>query len=268
VINCRLLANKRTESNSGNGIHLWYCTSVLIEKNEVYNHRDGIYFEFVTNGLIKNNICVNNLRYGLHFMFSDGCSYVENSFVQNGAGVAVMYTKKVLMKNNLFEKNRGPSSYGLLLKDIYDSHVVGNDFRQNTTGLYIEGSNRILFEHNNFIRNGWALRISANCENNTFRKNNFIGNTFEVATNSKQNFNYFIFNYWSGYSGYDLNKDGKGDVPYIPVSLFSIVVENNPSAILLLRSFFVDILEVAEKMFPSIVPKLLVDNSPSMRIIK
>jgi nitrous oxidase accessory protein len=268
ITNCQLVATRRTESNSGNGIHLWYCSDALIAKNRVFNHRDGIYFEFVTNALIRNNECTNNLRYGLHFMFSDSCSYVDNLFAENGAGVAVMYTKNVLMKNNRFENNWGPSSYGLLLKDIRDSYVANNSFNRNTVGVFMEGSSRILFEHNDFNQNGWALRITANCENNTFRKNNFINNTFEVFTNSMQSFNYFSVNYWSGYSGYDLNKDGIGDVPYIPVTLFSIIAESNSSTLLLLRSFFVDILEAAEKVFPSIVPKLLVDKSPSMRIFR
>ncbi|MFN3269945.1 MAG: nitrous oxide reductase family maturation protein NosD, partial [Candidatus Kapaibacteriota bacterium] len=68
--------------------------------------------------------------------------------------------------------------------------------------------------------------------------------------------------------GYDLNKDGIGDVPYIPVSLFTIIVQSNNYAVLLFRSFFVDIFEIAEKIFPSIVPKYLVDRKPSMRQFK
>lgn len=268
ILDCKLLAISRKESNSGNGIHLWYCSNALIANNIVVNHRDGIYLEFVKNALIKNNKCLNNLRYGLHFMFSDSCSYTHNIFSHNGAGVAVMYTKYVLMVENRFENNWGPSSYGLLLKDIRNSYISGNIFEKNTVGIFMEGSNRILFERNKFFRNGWALRITANCEKNTFRKNNFIFNTFEVVTNSSQSRNYFFLNYWSGYSGYDLNKDGIGDVPYIPVTLFSIIAESNQASLLLLRSFFVELLEAAEKVFPSIVPKLLVDNSPSMRIWK
>lgn len=268
VSNCRLVATRRTESNSGNGIHLWYCSNALISNNQVSNHRDGIYFEFVTNALIRNNVCTKNLRYGLHFMFSDSCSYIHNFFAENGAGVAVMYTKNVLMENNHFENNWGPSSYGLLLKDIRDSYVAHNIFNKNTVGIFMEGSSRILFERNNLLRNGWALRITANCEDNTFRQNNFAYNTFEVVTNSIQSNNYFFMNYWSGYSGYDLDRNGTGDVPHIPITLFSIIAESNPSSLLLLRSFFVEILETAEKVFPSIVPKLLVDKSPSVRMWK
>ncbi len=269
IRNCKLSGNKnRTESNSGNGIHLWYCSNAKIENNEIRFQRDGIYFEFVKSSLIQNNFCENNLRYGLHFMFSDSCSYRGNTFKHNGAGVAVMYTNRVYMVENTFVDNWGPSSYGLLLKDIKRSYVSKNNFLNNTVGIYMEGTDQTLFEKNNFFKNGWALRITANCEDNTFRYNNFLANTFEVATNSSQSRNIFDRNYWSGYSGYDLNKDGIGDVPYIPVSLFTIIVQSNNYAVLLFRSFFVDIFEIAEKIFPSIVPKYLVDRKPSMRQFK
>lgn len=269
VRNCKLVGQaNRTESNSGNGIHLWYCNNARIEGNQIRLQRDGIYFEFVKNSLIQNNISENNLRYGLHFMFSDSCSYRNNGFRRNGAGVAVMYTNRVYMVENIFENNWGPSSYGLLLKDIKRSYVSRNTFFNNTVGIYMEGTDQTLFEKNNFYKNGWALRITGNCEDNTFRYNNFISNTFEVATNSSQSRNTFDRNYWSGYSGYDLNKDGIGDVPYIPVSLFTIISQSNNYAIVLFRSFFVDILEIAERIFPSFVPKYLVDRKPAMRQFK
>ncbi|MGB9772159.1 MAG: nitrous oxide reductase family maturation protein NosD [Candidatus Kapaibacteriota bacterium] len=269
IRNCKITGQKnRTESNSGNGIHLWYCSNARIENNVIRLQRDGIYFEFVTNSSIANNISENNLRYGLHFMFSDSCTYRNNTFRRNGAGVAVMYTNRVYMVENTFENNWGPSSYGLLLKDIKRSYVTRNEFLRNTVGIYMEGTDQTLFEKNNFYRNGWALRITGNCEGNTFRYNNFEANTFEVATNSSQNQNSFDRNYWSGYSGYDLNKDGIGDVPYIPVSLFTVILQSNNNAILLFKSFFVDVLEIAEKIFPSIVPKYLIDRKPAIRKFK
>jgi len=77
---------KKRETNSGNGIHLWYCRDITIENNKIFNHRDGIYFEFVRNGKIINNYSENNLRYGLHFMFSDSCEYTNNTFKNNDAG--------------------------------------------------------------------------------------------------------------------------------------------------------------------------------------
>lgn len=261
----KIYGNSKTESSSGNGIHLFRCTTAVIKDNYIENQRDGIYLEFVSKAIISHNKSLFNLRYGLHFMFSDGCDYENNKFEKNGAGVAVMYSKNVNMRYNYFYNNWGSSAYGLLLKDIRDGEVIFNKFYNNTVGVYMEGSNRLVFSNNDFNKNGWALKIMGNCMDNYFKRNNFISNTFDVATNSKQSYSFFDNNYWSGYTGYDLNKDGIGDVPYAPVSLFSVISSNNPESLILLHSFFIEILEIAEKVFPSLTPETLKDKKPQMK---
>jgi nitrous oxidase accessory protein len=72
------------------------------------------------------------------------------------------------------------------------------------------------------------------------------------------------WNYWDQYRGYDLNRDGWGDVPYRPVSVFSILVERVPLAVLLLRSFVVDLLVYLERAIPSLIPVTMVDMQPQM----
>ncbi|WP_297472855.1 nitrous oxide reductase family maturation protein NosD [Persephonella sp.] len=255
----------RIETNFGNGIHLWHCKNMLIESNHVKNHRDGIYFEFVKNSTIINNISEKNLRYGLHFMFSNWDNYINNIFRKNGAGVAVMYTKYVYMAHNTFDHNWGMASYGLLLKEIYDSYIYHNTFYKNTTAVFADNTNRTVIEENDFIENGWAIRIWANSQDNIFRHNNFIANTFNVATNSFKNPNTYTENYWSDYKGYDLNSDGIGDVPYRPVSLFGYFTENYPLSLVLTRSFFIYLLDYTERNFPMIIPSELRDNRPLMR---
>ncbi|MFA3784005.1 nitrous oxide reductase family maturation protein NosD [Melioribacteraceae bacterium 4301-Me] len=267
IIGNQITAHSKRETYSGNGIHLWYCNNIIIEKNKISGHRDGIYLEFVSKSKIDNNFSEKNLRYGLHFMFSDSCSYTNNIFQKNGAGVAVMYSRFISMCNNYFQYNWGSASYGLLLKEISDIRVDSNRFNKNTVGIYLEGCSRIKIFHNDFVNNGYAVRLMSNSVNNVFKKNNFIGNAFEVATNSRTNFNEFDYNYWSDYSGYDLNKDGIGDVPYHPVKLFSIIVEKNRPALILLRSFFISILDFAEKIFPTITPETLIDKNPLMKKI-
>jgi len=259
---------KKRETNSGNGIHLWYCKNITIKNNDISNHRDGIYFEFVRDGLITNNISKNNLRYGLHFMFSDSCEYRENTFENNGAGVAVMYTKNVLMEKNIFRHNWGAATYGILLKDITDSEINKNRFEENSTGIYIEGCNRIKITQNNFIKNGWAIKLMANSMGNSFIDNNFVANSFDVSTNSSQNFNTFETNYWAEYSGYDLDKDGIGDIPFRPVTMFSMIVESQPTALILLNSIFIKILDIAERVIPALTPNALIDPKPRMQMIR
>jgi len=258
----------KSEQLTGNAIHLWKSNHILIENNHVQGHRDGIYFEFVTHSIIHNNLSEKNIRYGLHFMFSNDDTYQDNIFQNNGAGVAVMYSKNVKMMDNHFEKNWGPSAYGLLLKDISDSYIDHNTFLQNTVGIYLEGTSRIDIGKNIFRENGWALKVQASCDDNNFHHNNFIKNSFDVATNGSISLNNFYNNYWDKYEGYDINKDGIGDIPYHPVSMYSMIIEQNPNALMLLRSFTVQLLDKAEKAIPSLTPENLFDNKPIMKSLK
>jgi nitrous oxidase accessory protein len=256
--------HSKSEQNTGNGIHLWKCNHAMIVGNQISGHRDGIYFEFVTESQIQNNYSTKNIRYGLHFMFSHNDFYSHNDFKNNGAGVAVMYSHNVQMENNTFEDNWGASAYGILLKDISDSKIQANYFIGNTVGIHMEGSSRMVVEKNKFQDNGWALKVQASCNDNQFQFNNFTGNTFDVATNGTMMLNTFTSNYWDKYEGYDLNKDSYGDIPYHPVSMYAMIVEENPVCLILLRSILISILDKAEKAIPSITPENLVDEKPKM----
>lgn len=268
IENNDIKAYAKTEQQSGNGIHCWKCDSLIIRKNNISGHRDGIYFEFVTNSMIEFNSSAENLRYGLHFMFSHHDDYVSNTFKNNGAGVSVMFTHGVKMLNNRFEDNWGDGSFGLLLKEISDSYISGNTFCNNTAGIYMEGASRIRIEGNLFQRNGWAMKIQASCMDVHVTRNNFLSNTFDIATNGVLVLNSFNHNYWDKYEGYDLNKDHVGDIPFHPVSLFSMIVEKNPSAMMLFRSFMTTLLDKTEKIVPSLTPENLKDDFPFMKPIR
>ncbi|MBK6354747.1 MAG: nitrous oxide reductase family maturation protein NosD [Saprospiraceae bacterium] len=264
IIKNVIKGNPTNEQNTGNGIHVWKSTDMHISDNEVSGHRDGIYFEFVTASLIERNHSFENIRYALHFMFSHQDMYIHNNFYKNGAGVAVMYSHHVLMYHNNFEKNWGSSAFGILLKEISDSKIEYNTFTDNTVGIYMEGTSRIIVSKNKFFSNGWALKIQASCNENEINENNFFKNTFDVASNGTMVLNSFTQNYWDKYEGYDLAKDGIGDIPYHPLNLYSVLVEQNPSTLILLRSFLISILDRAEKVIPVLTPADLVDNKPSM----
>jgi nitrous oxidase accessory protein len=168
---CRIAGNRfvgagKSETGSGNAIHLWNSTRTTIADNEITRHRDGIYLEFARHVDVVHNTSEANFRYGLHFMFSDSCSYRGNLFRRNGAGIAVMYSKQVDMHGNRFEDNWGSGAYGLLLKDITDGRLEDNRFAQNSTALFLEGSSRLLIRGNEFYRNGWAIKLMANTEGN------------------------------------------------------------------------------------------------------
>jgi nitrous oxidase accessory protein len=269
-INCTIEKNRVTayakeEQQSGNGIHCWKSDSMRIIANTVSGHRDGIYFEFVTNSVIWRNTSFKNMRYGLHFMFSNHDAYISNIFQNNGAGVAVMFSNHVRMIRNYFEENWGDGAYGLLLKEISDGYIENNQFVKNTVGIFMEGASRIHMEKNVFNANGWAMKIQASCMEVTVEKNNFKGNTFDVGTNGSLVLNTFNNNYWDKYEGYDLNKDKLGDIPYRPVSMYAMIIEQNPPAMILFRSLMTSLLDKTEKILPSLTPENLKDEHPLMK---
>ena len=252
----------------GNAIHLWSARDVTVAGNDVSGHRDGLYFEFVQDARVEGNRSSGNARYGLHFMFSHHCVYRNNRLERNGAGVAVMYTHDVEMTGNTFADNRGPTAYGLLLKDISDSRLTGNHFTGNTVGLHIEGGGHLNVLDNQFSRNGWAIRLMANSPGNRFEGNVFQANSFDMSTNSRSTTAVVSGNYWDRYRGYDLNRDGKGDVAFRPVRLFSLLVASQPPSVILMRSAFVDVLDATERALPVLTPGTLVDPAPLMAVAR
>lgn len=264
----RIKSEGGEEANSGNGIHLWNSSEIIVRNNHVQGMRDGIYIEFGKNCEILNNLSEKNIRYGLHFMFSDRNSYIGNTFEDNGAGVAVMFSKFIEMKKNLFRKSWGSASYGLLLKEISDATLEHNIFEDNTIAVNADGTTRVQFIENDFKNNGYAIKVHGGAYSTSFTRNNFLYNSFDVAYSGRLNDNSFTGNYWSDYTGYDLNKDKIGDVPFRPVKLFSYLVNKTPEAIVLLRSIFIDLVDFSEKVSPIFTPAELIDHEPQMKRIK
>lgn len=260
----QFVGSRESQMAAGNAVHAWSSTDVQVFENTIEGHRDGIYFEFVQGGVVSHNTVTASARYGMHFMFSHDCTYSDNTFRDNGNGVAVMYSRHVAMHRNTFADNHGAASYGLLLKDISDSELFGNVFTNNSIALYLEDSNRNRMEGNAFTSNGWAVRVLGSADSNYFVGNDFVRNSFDVSTNSRRASSTLRENFWDSYRGYDLNRDGFGDVPHAPVRLFALLVERSPTAMLMLRSLLVELLDLAERMIPTLTPATLVDARPRL----
>jgi len=265
IENNTLRAQITSETTGGNAIHAWYSKRLTVAGNQIDGFRDGIYLEFTDDSHVTSNTSTNNLRYGLHFMFADRNAYADNVFSDNRAGVAVMYADGITMQRNVFRRAWGASSYGLLLKEIRRGEVMDNTFDGNSVALLVESTDHMVFGGNTFAENGWGIKLMASAISNVFSDNTFRGNTFDVSTNSRTLDSSFEGNFWDTYEGYDLDRDGRGDVAHRPVTLFSVLVERHEPVMYLHRSLLVDLLNVAERMLPVLTPTDLADPLPRMR---
>jgi len=239
------------ESDRGNGIHLWNSHHNSVIGNEIFNARDGIYFSFANDTRIENNH-IHNVRYGLHYMYSNDNSFTDNLFERNVAGAALMYSENILFARNTFARCRGFRAYGILLQSMDNVTSRENLILDNSRGIFMNNTNDSLFQDNDIVDNDLAIQLNGGGEGNRFAGNNFLGNLTELLLDVSDLETAWADddggNHWSSYRGYDLDRDGIGDVP-----LFYLL---SPAA---------EVLKAAEEALPILRLGDARDPAPRMR---
>ncbi len=259
----------------GDAIRVWYSNDVAIEDNVVAKGRDVVLW-YSERLMIRNNE-VSDGRYGLHFMYSDDATIENNRLLDNSVGIFMMYSRRLRLFNNTIAGNRGPSGFGVGLKDMDDAIVRNNLFLDNRIGVHLDNSPREvdsvgLFEGNVFGYNDIGVNLLPSVRNNQFVNNSFIENEEQVGFTSGGNLvesNSWTVdgrgNYWSDYAGYDVAGDGLGDMSYKSAKLFEEMVSRQPELRLFLYSPAVSAVDFAAKAFPLVRPRpKLEDTEPLM----
>ena len=237
----------------GSGIHLWNSNDNTLRGNVITDVRDGFYIQNANRTLIEANE-VFAVRYGLHYMYADSNVFLRNKFVDNVAGAAVMYSRGIRIRHNVFQRNRGFSSYGILFQDCQGMLVDSNIVADNNVGLFFEATRNNVFRHNVIARNDAALQMFQNSTENAFIENAFIENLSPLLVVGKQTMSRWSVggrgNYWSGYDGYDMDQDGIGDIPMKIQNIFQYLEGRTPNLKLYLYSPAAQALAVSAKAFP------------------
>ena len=271
VEECRLQGSVRPmdEDGSGNGIHLWYVHDAALARNTVEHFADAVYLSFADRTAVSGNRLQWNGRYGLHTMYCQGTRLTQNLFTHNVAGCAIMFSNDLEVVGNDLVSNRGPRTYGLLLRDCSRGTFRENRLVDNTIAMFLDNSNRNRLVDNLFQDNGWGMLLYSSCAGNVTSGNTFLNNDYPVALDMRHSDNRFddgrSGNYWGENEAYDLNGDGLSDVPYSPVSAFAFLSKQYPDLSLLAKSPAVAAIAVAERVFPSLRPSDIVDEHPLIR---
>lgn len=259
----------------GDGIRVWQSHRSLIEDNVVSGSRDAVIWFSEEVRLHRNR--VTNGRYGLHFMYCDRNVLEENVLEFNSVGAFLMYSKGLVLRANVLASNRGPSGYGVGLKDMDSTDARDNVFVGNRVGLHLDGSPGSTHVHDVYARNVFAFNdigvaFMPAVKRNGFTENAFVENLEQVAVLGGGDFSGNEFavggrgNFWSDYRGWDGDGDGIGDLPYRAESLFESLMDREPRLRLFLFSPAQQAIEMAATAFPVVRPRpKIADERPLMR---
>jgi len=255
-----LVSNRR-----GNGIHQWNCDSNTIIGNEISETRDGIYFSFTNNCRVEENL-IHHARYGLHYMYSDDNVFLNNTFTENAAGAAIMFSKGLLVRGNKFINNRGHRAYGLIFQSSDRSKLEQNEISSNAVGLSFNQCNDNEISGNRVTHNYIGLRFGSNSSGNRFTENIFTHNLHPVETGgSDVSGNAWavkgVGNYWANDLETDLDGDGINDLPHRELDSFGVLRRDFPAIAFLSDSPALKLLRFANER--AVIPGLSAIEDPS-----
>ena len=220
----------------GSGIHVWNTEGFRFAGNEIVDVRDGLYIQPPRTASIRGNVA-RDLRYGLHYMFSDDNLFEDNTFENGAAGTAIMYSERIVFRRNRFLQQPRLRLGRPAVQDLRRRARRGQpDRRQRARhlprglaphhvfrGNVVAGSDMAIVLYDSAADTGSrATRSSATC-----RRSTLVGARAPTPSSTG--------NYWSDNDEPDLDGDGRSDRPYRLTSVFDHFRGNLTAADLLSR---------------------------------
>lgn len=264
ITGCHIVGQEdaRIISDLGNGIHLFNVREGVVHGNHIEAGRDGIYISNSSGCRLEANR-IDRARFAIHHMYAHANQVIGNVADSSSVGIALMYSKGIQVLNN---RVRAGHTHGLLLRNLYNSRIEGNEIRASQDGLFFSGCRFDTVAANLVYQNHIGLHISDSQDNRVFG-NAFVDNDQQL---SFQDFKTLTWqderggNYWSDYAGWDRNGDGLGDRGHFPSDVAAYLVQRFPVVRLVMHSPAMVLLQGLETQFPVLRPAGLWDTQPLM----
>ena len=252
----------------GDGIRLWYSHNGLIVRNELSRVRDLVIW--FSNGTEVRGNRVSDSRYGVHYMYSDHNRFEGNEFRANHVGAFVMYSNDIVFEGNLFAEARGTTGRGLGFKDADRITAIGNVLVKNAIGISIDNSPTSenvenIFRDNVIAYNDIGVWMLPSVHSNRFEGNQLVDNVVPVGVSGggAATKNHWHGNYWSEYAGFDADRDGSGDTPFVFERLSDDLMAKHQALQVFNLSLSVSALNTLSRVFPLLNPEpIVIDSAP------
>ncbi len=255
----------RRVNDRGNGIYVWNAPGTLVEGNDVIWGRDGIFANTSKNNIFRGNI-FRDLRFAVHYMYTNNSEISGNVSVGNTLGYALMFSNRITVRDNLSLADR---THGIMLNYANNAEVTGNLVRGGThekcTFIYNAHKNRIA--GNRFEGCDIGIHFTAGSERNEITGNAFLGNRTQVKYVGTRHMEWSAEgrgNFWSDHPAFDLDGDGIADGAFRPNDLMDHILWSQPSAKLLLGTPAVQLVRWSQAAFPATLPGGVLDSAPLM----
>jgi parallel beta-helix repeat protein len=211
LVNCDsiTLRNLVLYGNEDECILLWATNNTAILENSISGRQGRVRLV----GSMNNNISRNDL--GTLYLNENSS---ENRIIENNMGDLQVWSSS----NNIVHGNNvtgGKNNLGIGLSFHSDNNLVfSNNVTETGYGIVITYSSLNRIFSNNVIDNSvCGFYVDDESNDNTIFRNNIINNTEQVMSFGGSNYwdNGFEGNYWSNYTGVDLNHDGIGDSHHV-----------------------------------------------------
>jgi len=257
--------NEVRTSEAGDGISVWNAPGARIVGNTVRGGRDGVLVRISRDNVFERN-SFSDLRFAIHYMYTQDSRVVGNRSRGNHVGWAMMYSDRVEIRDNVSDDDR---DHGLLLNTTNDSWIAGNVVRRSRDKcVFVYNAN------NNVLRDNWfegcpiGIHFTAGSEGNAMSGNAFVANRLQVKYVGTRYVDWAHDgrgNYWSDNPAYDLNGDGIADRPYRPNDVMDQLLWTLPGAKALVNSPAVQMVRWAQARFPALYPGGVIDSAPLMQ---
>ncbi len=281
IINNIVIGNDTLRSaDRGNGIQISNMKHTEVSGNDISKTRDGLYVISSTDNTLAHNT-VHDLRYGIHYMYSYKNKILYNHAYNTRAGYAMMNSRHLEIRGNITEDSH---DYGFLINYIiystFEDNVIKNVWTpedkkvlgRDGKGLFIYNSGYNTIRNNHIEHAEIGIHLTAGSEGVKISGNTFIDNQIQVkyVSNKLQEWSQEVDgisegNYWSNYQGWDMDGDGKGDVPFEPNDGIDKLFWKYPEAKFLMDSPAVLLLRWVQQQFPVLKAPGVKDSNPLMK---
>lgn len=248
----------------GNGVTVWNAPGAQVVGNDISKGRDGIFSNTSTHNTYKNNR-FSDLRFAVHYMYTNDSEISGNISVGNNMGYVLMFSERLKVFDNIAVGSR---DQGIMLNYVNYSDIHDNIINKAGKCVFAYNANYDKLFANHFENCQIGIHFTAAIEGTSLHDNSFINNESQVKYVSTRFLDWSEGghgNYWSDNSAFDLNGDGFGDSAYRPNGIIDQIIWRAPVSRLLMNSPAISIVKWAQAQFPAVLPGGVVDSKPLMK---